>query len=61
VTALDGGEATFYQCAELYFANQAPLDAAFGSPEGQATAVDYAQIAPPGSRLFIEHVDGQRN
>jgi uncharacterized protein (TIGR02118 family) len=57
VAALDGGEATFYRCAELYFADQAALDAAFGAPEGQATAADYGQIAPPGSRLFIEHLD----
>jgi uncharacterized protein (TIGR02118 family) len=58
VAALDGGDATFHRCAELYFADQAALDAAFGSAEGQATAADYTQIAPPGSRLFIEYLDG---
>jgi uncharacterized protein (TIGR02118 family) len=57
VAVLDGGEATFYRCAELYFADQAALGAAFGTPEGQATATDYAQIAPPGSRMFIEDID----
>ncbi len=57
VAALDGGEATYYRCAELYFADQAALDAAFGSAAGQATAADYGKIAPPGSRLFIEQLD----
>ena len=55
--ALDGGEQTFYRVAELSFADQAALDAAFGSPEGAATAQDYGEIAPPGSRMFIEAVD----
>ena len=55
--ALDGGESTFYRAAELYFADQAALGAAFGSAEGQATSADYAKIAPPGSRLFIADVD----
>jgi uncharacterized protein (TIGR02118 family) len=55
--ALDGGEQTYYRVAELYFADQEALGAAFGSPEGAATAEDYAQIAPPGSRMLIEVVD----
>jgi uncharacterized protein (TIGR02118 family) len=55
--ALDGGEQTYYRVAELYFASQAAMDAAFGSAEGAATAQDYGQIAPPGSRMFIEAVD----
>jgi uncharacterized protein (TIGR02118 family) len=54
VAAIDGGEQTYYRVAELYFADQAALDAAFASPEGQATAADYQRIAPPGSRMFIE-------
>jgi len=57
VTALDGGEQTYYRIAELYFADQAGMDAAFGSPEGGATAADYGQIAPPGSRMFVVAVD----
>lgn len=57
VTALDGGEQTYYRVADLYFADQAALDAGFGSPEGGATAADYQQIAPPGSRMFIEVLD----
>jgi uncharacterized protein (TIGR02118 family) len=55
--ALDGGEQIFYRVAELYFADQSALDAAFGSPEGAATAQDYGEIAPHGSRMFIEVVD----
>ena len=57
VAALDGGEQTYYRVAELYFADQAALEAAFGSDEGKATATDYQQIAPPGSRMFIEAID----
>ena len=55
--ALDGGEQTYYRMTELYFADQAAMDAAFGSHEGGATAQDYGQIAPPGSRMFIAASD----
>jgi uncharacterized protein (TIGR02118 family) len=55
--ALDGGEKTYYRFAELYFADQAALQASLGSAEGQASAADYQQIAPPGSRMFIETLD----
>ena len=57
VSAIDGGEHTYYRAAELYFADQAALGAAFGSDEGKATAADYQQIAPPGSRMFVEALD----
>jgi hypothetical protein len=33
------------------------MDAAFGSSEGAATAADFGQIAPPGSRMLIETLD----
>jgi uncharacterized protein (TIGR02118 family) len=56
--ALDGGEQTYYRITELYFADQDAMGAAFGSPEGAATAQDYGQIAPPGSRMLIGNVDG---
>jgi uncharacterized protein (TIGR02118 family) len=56
-SALDGGEQTYYRIAELYFADQAALQAGFATAEGQATAADYQQIAPPGSRMFIENLD----
>jgi uncharacterized protein (TIGR02118 family) len=57
-SAIDGGDHTYYRLAELYFADQEALSAAFGSDEGKATAADYQEIAPPGSRMFIEAVDG---
>ncbi|HXZ65738.1 MAG TPA: EthD family reductase [Streptosporangiaceae bacterium] len=56
--ALDGGELPYYRIAELYFADRAAMNAAFGSPEGAATAADYGAIAPPGSRMFVEDVSG---
>lgn len=55
--ALDGGEQTYHRVAELYFADQDAMNAAFGSPEGAETAAHYGQIAPPGSRMLIEVVD----
>jgi uncharacterized protein (TIGR02118 family) len=57
VTALDAGGHTYYRQAELHFADQAALNGAFGSEQGKATAADYQQIAPPGSRMFIETLD----
>lgn len=51
--APDGGELSYYRIAELYFADQATLDAALGSAEGKQTAADYQQIAPPGSRMYV--------
>jgi uncharacterized protein (TIGR02118 family) len=56
-TALDGGEHTYYRLTELYFADQAGMQAAFGSAEGGATAADFGQIAPPGSRMYVQVVD----
>jgi uncharacterized protein (TIGR02118 family) len=55
--ALDGSEQTYYRAAELYFADQDAMNAAFGSPEGAKTAADYGQIAPPGSRMLVEVID----
>ena len=47
----------YHRIAELYFEDQAALQAALGSDEGKATARDYGQIAPSGSRMFIAAVD----
>jgi hypothetical protein len=33
------------------------MSAAFGSPEGAATAADYGEIAPAGSRMLIQEID----
>jgi uncharacterized protein (TIGR02118 family) len=57
LAAPDGGEPTYHRIAELYFTDQAALQAALGSDEGRATAADYQQIAPPGSRMFVAAVD----
>ena len=59
VGAADDGALTCrtYQIAELHFADPDALQAAFGSDQGKATAADYAQIAPPGSRMFIAVAD----
>jgi uncharacterized protein (TIGR02118 family) len=55
--ALDGGEKIYHRITELYFADQAAMQAGFGSAEGKATSSDYAKIAPPGSRMFVVPVD----
>jgi uncharacterized protein (TIGR02118 family) len=55
--ALDSGGQTYYRAAALYFADQQSLMKALGSDAGKATAADYQQIAPPGSRMFIEVLD----
>jgi uncharacterized protein (TIGR02118 family) len=59
VVALDGGAQSFYRAAELYFPDQAAMDEGFASDTGKATAADYRQLAPPGSRMFVEVLDGQ--
>ncbi len=57
VAAPDGGEQTYHRMAQLYFPDQAALEAALGSAEGRATAEDFEQIAPPGSRMFVAAID----
>src|SRR5664279_1206012 len=57
VAAPDGGEQTYFRIAELYFSDQAALEAALGSDEGQATARDFQQIAAAGSRMFLAAMD----
>jgi uncharacterized protein (TIGR02118 family) len=57
VAAADGGEQTYFRIAELWFADQDAMQAALGSDEGKATAADYQQIAPSGSRMFVASVD----
>jgi len=55
--AADGGEKSFHRITELYFADPDAMQAAFGSDEGKATAADFQQIAPAGSRMFVVPVD----
>jgi len=57
VAAADRGEQTYFRIAELWFADQESMQAALGSDEGKATAADFQQIAPPGSRMFVAAVD----
>jgi uncharacterized protein (TIGR02118 family) len=57
IAEADGGDPTFYRTASLYFADRAALDTALASTEAQTAAADYAQIAPPGSRMLVEDVD----
>jgi uncharacterized protein (TIGR02118 family) len=57
VAAADGGDQPYFRIAELYFADQASFETGMGSPEGKATAADFQEIAPPGSRLLIAAVD----
>lgn len=57
VAAADAGEQIYYRITELYFADQGALAAGLGSDEGKATAVDYRDIAPPGSRMFVAVLD----
>ena len=52
----DGGNVPYYLIVELYFADQAALQAGLGSAEGRATAADYGKIAPEGSRLLFAEV-----
>lgn len=57
-TGTFGTKAPFYRAAELYFADRDALNVALGSPEGAATNADFAQIAPEGSQILIEELDG---
>lgn len=54
---LDRGEQAYHRIAELYFADQAAMQAGLGSPEGAAAGQDYGEIAPPGSRMLVEVVE----
>ena len=57
VAAADGGEQTYFRIAELWFADQDAMQTALGSDESKATAADFQQIAPPGSRMFVAAAD----
>jgi uncharacterized protein (TIGR02118 family) len=52
-----GAQQPYYRAAELWFADQDALNAAFASPAGQATAADYGQIAPEGSIMLVQELD----
>ena len=49
----DGSDAPYYFLAELWFDSPDELQAALGSPEGQAAAADLANFASGGVTLMI--------
>jgi uncharacterized protein (TIGR02118 family) len=49
----DGSPAPYYHVAELTFDSSEDLEAALGSPEGQAAAADVAVFATGGATLMI--------
>jgi uncharacterized protein (TIGR02118 family) len=55
--AAPAGAQPYYRAAELWFADQAALNAAFASAEGKAAAADYGQIAPEGSIMLVQELD----
>src|SRR5689334_9406980 len=53
VSVADGSSSPYYMVGELVFDDMNALQAAVGSPEGQAASQDLAAIAPPGSLLLV--------
>jgi uncharacterized protein (TIGR02118 family) len=49
----DGTDAPYYYLAELWFDSAADLQAALGSPEGQAAAADVPNFASGGLTLMV--------
>jgi uncharacterized protein (TIGR02118 family) len=49
----DGAEAPYYYVAELGFDDAESLQAALGSPEGEATAGDLPNFASGGVTMFV--------
>lgn len=52
----DGTPAPYYYIAQLYFEDADELQAAMGSPEGQAAGADVATFASGGATLMIAEV-----
>ncbi|MBK9939599.1 MAG: EthD family reductase [Chitinophagaceae bacterium] len=57
IRAPDGSPAAHYRMAEFWFTSPEALQAAMGSPEGQATAADLANFATGGVTLMIGAVE----
>lgn len=53
----DGSDAPYYRVAEVAFAGQEDLQAAMGSPEGQATVADIGNFATGGATVLIVQDD----
>ncbi|MBV9605610.1 MAG: EthD family reductase [Solirubrobacterales bacterium] len=52
----DGSAAPFYFMAELWFDSPQELQAAMGTPEGEAAGADVANFATGGATLMIAEV-----
>ena len=50
VATADGSELPYYRFAELWFEDQATMQATLSSPEGQATTADIPRFATGGAR-----------
>ena len=53
VSSIDGSATPYHLIAVLTFDSRAAIDAALGTPEGQATAADLANFATGGVDLFV--------
>jgi uncharacterized protein (TIGR02118 family) len=53
----DGSRAPYYRIAELWFDDQAQLQASTGSPEGRATAADVGNFATGGATVLVAAID----
>lgn len=58
VTGSPGGEAKFYQVAEMYFDNKDAMMTALGSAEGRAAAKDVMGFAGDLIHMMFAEVDG---
>lgn len=53
----DASKPAYYRMAELYFPDQAQLEASLGSPEGQTTVSDMSNFATGGVTLLTGSVE----
>jgi uncharacterized protein (TIGR02118 family) len=53
ISAADGSPSPYYGVGELVFEDMNALQAAAGSPEGQAASQDLAAMAPSGSLFLV--------
>jgi uncharacterized protein (TIGR02118 family) len=51
-----GSPAPWHLMAEIYFADEAALNAALGSDAGREAGKDFVAIAPPGSAMAVSEV-----
>jgi uncharacterized protein (TIGR02118 family) len=58
VAEADGGDPLWFRVTELFFPDRATLDAGLASKEAQAAVEDFTKIAPRGSRILIQELDG---